>query len=62
LQYIITYRWDSPQSIAKKYNGDGAFLFELYTGENSKTVTETGFMIHLLSQMPNEKFDILRWN
>jgi len=61
-QYIITYRWDSPQSIAKKYNGDGAFLFELYTGENTKTVTETGYMIHLLSQMPSEQFNILRWN
>jgi uncharacterized protein YyaL (SSP411 family) len=62
MQYIITYRWDSPQSIAKKYNGDGAFLFELYNGENTKTVTETGYMIFLLSQMPSEQFNILKWN
>lgn len=61
MQYIVTYRWDSPISVATKYNGDGAFLFEWFTGDNVKTVTDTGYMIYLLSQMPNEQFEILNW-
>jgi len=61
MQYIITYRWDSPSSIATKYNGDGGYLFELFTGNNTKTVTDTGYMIYLLSQMPNQQFEILSW-
>jgi hypothetical protein len=61
MQYIITYRWDSSLSIAKKYNGDGAYLFNIYTGYDLKTVTDTGYMIYLLSKMPEEKFYILNW-
>jgi lantibiotic modifying enzyme len=61
MQYVVTYRWDSPLSIATKYNGDGAYLFDPYTGDNLKTVTDTGYMIYLLSQMPNEQFQILSW-
>ena len=61
MQYIITYRWDSPIPVATKYNGDGAFLFEWFTGDNVKTVTDTGYMMYLLSQMPNEQFEILNW-
>jgi hypothetical protein len=61
MQYIVTYRWDSPLPQATKYNGDGGFLFELYTGENTKTTTDTGYMISLLSQMPSEQFKIISW-
>jgi len=60
-QYVITYRWDSPLDIAKKYNGDGAYLFRFYAGDDLKTVTDTGYMIYLLSRMPNEQFEILSW-
>lgn len=61
MQYIITYRWDSPLQIATKYSGDGGFLFRLYTGDDEKTTTDTAYMIYLLSQMPNENFAILSW-
>ena len=61
MQYIITYRWDSPLQIATKYNGDGAYLFDPYMGENLKTTTDTGYMIYLLSRMPKEQFEVLSW-
>jgi len=61
MQYVVTYRWDSPLLISTKYNGDGAYLFDLYTGDNLKTVTDSGYMIYLLSQMPNDQFQILNW-
>lgn len=62
MQYIVTYRWDPNIQIAKKYNGDGGYLIDLYNGNNLKTVTDAGYMIYLLSKMPNEQFTILRWN
>jgi hypothetical protein len=59
--YMITYRWDSPLNIAKKYNGDGGFLFETYQFNNSKTVTDTAYAIYLFSMMANTKFEIVSW-
>lgn len=61
-QYVITYRWDPNIPIAEKYNGDGGFLWQLYQNTNTKDVTDTSYMIYLLSQMPNQQFYILRWN
>jgi len=59
--YMITYRWDSPLNMAKKYNGDGGFLFQTYQNENMKTVTDTGYAIYLLSIMKDAKFEIVKW-
>jgi len=60
-QYMITYRWDSPLQQAEKYNGDGAFLFETYLYNNTKTVTDTGYAVYLLSTMKDTEFQIVDW-
>jgi len=61
-QYMITYRWDPPLEEAKKYNGDGAFLFDIYEYNNTKTLTDTGYAVYLLSMMKDTEFQIVRWN
>lgn len=60
-QYMITYRWDSTLEEAEKYNGDGAFLFDNYQYNNTKTVTDTGYAIYLLSLFKDTEFNIVSW-
>jgi len=61
-QYVVTYRWDSSADIAKKYNGNNGILFHRYTDlENFKTVTDTSYVVFLLSQIKDYEFKILRW-
>lgn len=62
MQYTVTYRWDAPFDIAKKYNGDGGYLYEFFSSNNTKSITDASYMIYLLTSMPNENFNIVKWN
>jgi hypothetical protein len=61
-QYIVTYRWDPNIQIAQKYNGDYGFLSRIYLDHNWKIITDTSYMIYLLTQMKDTQFQILEWN
>lgn len=55
-EYIITNTWDSAES--KKTYGEGAFLME--SGSTLNSLTDSGYMVFLLSKLKSEKFRILK--
>mgnify|MGYP001245270707 CR=1 FL=1 len=55
-EYVITNTWDSAES--KKAFGEGAFLME--SGSTLNSLTDSGYMVFLLSKLKSEKFRILK--
>jgi len=54
------------QKTALSFTQTGAWVVLAYDGlytatSNLKTTTDTGYMIYLLSQIPNERFEIIPW-
>jgi hypothetical protein len=60
-QYLVTYRWDSPLSMAEKYNGDGGFLSNRYYTDNTKFISDATYVVYILSQMNDTQFAIVSW-
>jgi len=54
-EYVVTNTWDSSES--KKNYGEGAFLME--SGSTVNSLTDSGYMVYLLSKLKSEKFRIL---